>query len=203
MFLFATFGVTWSISWSRFGAHWILKGSKHPFFFVGWEIQYKMRKMMSKKGGLKNIFLCLISMPKWETRNCNKEVFALYVLQFKRFRWSGKLIENGSPNDGNKSSKWKPWASEVWLFWDFDGFWQSCFVDVFGCWQKAGPKTQKSGLLAKCWIQIIIQIETLSSGSGQTLHYYIWQRLTPTGIGGFWRPLDFEGASKVFSFFFK
>ena len=41
-----------------------------------------------------------------------KKVFALYMLQFKRFRWSRQL----GPNGAKQSSKLKPWASKVELF---------------------------------------------------------------------------------------
>ena len=50
---------------------------------------------------------------------------------------------------------------------------------------------------------VIIQLGPLSLGSGcfqLTLHSFIWQRLTPAGVGGLWRALDFEGVPKSIGF---
>ena len=38
--------------------------------------------------------LCLI--PKWDALRCQNKHFALYVLQFQRFRWIMKFDKNGS-----------------------------------------------------------------------------------------------------------
>jgi hypothetical protein len=55
------------------------------------------------------------------------------------------LIENGDANRAKKESQLKHSTSKVFFFcYDFDGFWQACFVYVFGCWQKSGPKTKTS-----------------------------------------------------------
>ena len=51
-----------------------------------------------------------------------------------------KLSQNGSPNGTKKTSKLKHCASKMWFFWDFDGFWQACFFNVFWCWQETGQQ---------------------------------------------------------------
>ena len=55
----------------------------------------------------------ILRQKKWHTEVV---IAAAPELQFKRFRWSRKLIENGGSNDINKSSKLEPWASKVDLF---------------------------------------------------------------------------------------
>ena len=44
---------------------------------------------------------------------CRKEVIALYVLQFKMFRWSRELIENRRSNGIDKSSPSRYWVVKV------------------------------------------------------------------------------------------
>ena len=44
-------------------------------------------------------------MPKWKVTRSNNKHFALYVLQFKRFRWIMKLDEKWTPKGYPKSSK--------------------------------------------------------------------------------------------------
>ena len=59
----------------------------------------------------------------------------------KRFRWSGKWIENGSLNCIKKAYKLKPLAFKV-LLGCFEMFW-----DVLGCFgglAKGEPKTQQN-----------------------------------------------------------
>ena len=54
-------------------------------------------------------------------------VYALYMLQFKRFRRTRKLIEDGGPNGTKKSVKLKPWASKVPFFEIFIDFGKLAF----------------------------------------------------------------------------
>ena len=83
-------------------------------------------------------------MPKWEAWNCKKEVFALYLLQIKRFRWSEKLIENWGPNGIKKASKLKPLASsKVWVFEILMDFGKLVFYYIFLGRQQAGPPNLK------------------------------------------------------------
>ena len=69
---------------------------------------------MSKNGGFEKqkrllVFRCQNGRPEMIKKN----VFALYVLLFKRFWWSGKRNENGGPNGAPKASKFKPLVSKV------------------------------------------------------------------------------------------
>ena len=114
-------------------------------------------------------------MPKWEARNCLKQHFALYLFAIKKIcgqeNWSNVIkIEALSIQSRN--------------FWDFDRFWQPCFFDVLESWQKAGQQISFLWKSNPSWLQIIIQFGT---------HSLIWQRLAPASVGGFGRPLDFEG----------
>ena len=85
-------------------------------------------------------------MPKWEAWKSKKDVFALYVLQFKRFRWSEKSIENGGPNYINKSSKLKPWASKVAFVEIFVDCGKLDFLMFFRSAKRRAPITNKSFL---------------------------------------------------------
>ena len=61
----------------------------------------------------------------------------MYMLQFKRFRWSRESIENGGPHGINIASKLKHWASKVSFFDIFMDF-GKLVCDVFSFGKKAG-----------------------------------------------------------------
>ena len=69
--------------------------------------------MRSKKRVRKIMMFFMIYDAKIGCLKWQKEVFAFYVLQFKRCRWSRKSIESGAPSGVDKSSKLKPWAAKV------------------------------------------------------------------------------------------
>ena len=111
-------------------------------------------------------------MPKWEACHGKKEGFALYLLQIKRFRRSGKIIGNGSPNGIKKASKLKPLASNVKKIEILMDFGKLGFLIFFGL-AKIRPQNTKIRFLAKGKVQadkledpVIIQVGPLSSGSG-------------------------------------
>ena len=99
----------------------------------------------TSKQQIKKIWLvdCFL-MPKWETWNVQKQVFALHVLQIKRFRRSGKFIENEDPNCITKASKLKPLASKVWIFEILMDFGKLVFFMSFGLPQMRANKSNKS-----------------------------------------------------------
>ena len=67
-------------------------------------------------------------MPKLEVRNEQKKGFALYVLQFKRLRWSQKLIKNGGPNGIKNPLKFKFGSKGAFLEICVDFGWLVCRV---------------------------------------------------------------------------
>ena len=73
-----------------------------------------------------------------------KQFFASYLLQIKRFRRSGKLIENESPNGIKKILQLKPLASKVWFFEISMDFGQLIFFMFFGVVKKLAPKMKKT-----------------------------------------------------------
>ena len=94
---------------------------------------------MSKKGVWKsNIFLLVfdakIGRLKW-----SKKGFRIVLLQFKRFRWSRKLIENGVQMPSTSHSLFKPWASMVAFFEIFMDF-GKLVVFMFFCLAKRRAK---------------------------------------------------------------
>ena len=93
--------------WSRVRDHWILKVSQH-------------RSLKKEQKTNENNYIQEGALTKtWsveEAWNGKQKVFALHLLQIKRFRRPGKLIENGSPNCIKKVSKLKPLASKVRFF---------------------------------------------------------------------------------------
>ena len=84
-------------------------------------------------------------MPKWEDRNVQREVFAVYLLQFKRFSWSRRLLENEGPNRIKKLYKLKPWASKVTLFQMFMNL-SNYFKNAFSFGKTAGRNHQQINL---------------------------------------------------------
>ena len=71
---------------------------------------------MSKNGG-RNIQLFIVIFDvKLGGLKLQAYFFALYLFHFKRFSWSRELMKNGGSNVINKSSKLKPWTSNVKLF---------------------------------------------------------------------------------------
>ena len=97
------------------------------------------------RGGVENKwFVDWFLLPKWEAWNCKKEVFAIYLLQFKRFRWSRKLIENWDQNGINKSFTLKPWASKVAFFETCIDFAKIGFLMLFRSAKKRAEITQHS-----------------------------------------------------------
>ena len=135
-------------------------------------------------------------MPKMGGLKWLKKVFALYLLQTKRFGRSGKLIENGGPNCTNKHQNWSLWRPRF----DFLRFWWIWasflfFFCIFECWQKAIPKIQNIRFLAKGEVQkmiVIIQVWPLSSGSGHFIWFYIslsdnaWHQPVSADFGARW-----------------
>ena len=72
-----------------------------------------------------------------------KKVFALYVLQLERFRWSRTFVENGSPN-GIKNHPNRSLGCPRSHFWDFAGFWQACFLIFVRLAKRRAKVTNKS-----------------------------------------------------------
>ena len=146
-FLEGHFGATWSKLGPIFGVHRILKGFPRVTIFrtniICWWI------LDARMEGL-----------KWEKRS-----FRLHLLQFTRFRWSRKSIENRSLNGINKSSKLKPWAPQVGFFdivMDLGKFSFSCLLFVP---PKDGPKSRtnrlwggRMGPITLFWTAIKIQV---------------------------------------------
>ena len=134
---------------------------------------------------------------KMGDHNFEIEVFELYVLQIKRFRRSGKLIENGSPNGTKKGSKFKPLVKGLFL-----RFWWILSSLIFWCFfrQKAGqPIKQMRFRRSKIEIpdQIIILGGPLSSGSSHFGWFYILI-FDNASVGGFRRICGFYfGARRI------
>ena len=124
------------------------------------------------------------------------------MLQFTRFRLSGILIEMEVQMASTNHQNWslgrpKMDFFEIWM--DFGNLGFLMFLLLAKCrpknprkpylWRKDGSK---GWFLGPChnpawttklrfWPFWLI------------LHSFVWQRLTPASVGGFWRPLDFEG----------
>ena len=132
-------------------------------------------------------------MLNWEARNGQKYVFTLYFLQSKRRR-SGQLNKNGRLNGIKDYQNWslgRPGCDLLRFGW----IWASLFFfwDILGGWQKNISKKQQNPIGANSnhnpdWTtKLRFKLFQL------TLDSFVWQRLTPAGVGRFWRQLDFEG----------
>ena len=104
-----------------FGRFWVafwrpldLEGVPKACIF--WKSKHKMKRGIPQKEVWKNLICWLIFYAKMMAWNCQKKVFALYLLQFKRCRWSRELIENGCRNSIEKTSILKPCVSKDALF---------------------------------------------------------------------------------------
>ena len=122
--------------WSRVGARWILKGPQTKTFFEKWNEHWGPRQWFETS------MICWLNFDVEMVVLNLQEKIALDWLEFKRLRWSGKLIENGGPNGGKKASKLKHWASKVWLF---EFFWISASLFFWRFWvlAKGGTKSQQ------------------------------------------------------------
>ena len=99
----------------HFGPNWISKGV-HKFRFL--VDSNKMRKNAVLDRVLKkHEFQLILDAKMGRPKLFKKEVFALYMLQFKRFGWLLRnLIKNGCPNGFEKSSKSNHLAPMVKFF---------------------------------------------------------------------------------------
>ena len=76
---------------------------------------------------------------RWEAWNGKRMVFALYLLLFQGFRWSGILLENGYSNCSNKSSNWPSKVPFFEILWGFETI---CFLMIFFGSAKSLPQIE-------------------------------------------------------------
>ena len=82
-------------------------------------------------------------MPKREAGDGQKVVFALYVLQFRRFRRSGKLIEKGIPNIIQNEPQMEAFGDLVFFINILVGFRKHVFFLACFDRQEVGLKSAK------------------------------------------------------------
>ena len=99
-------------------------------------------------------------MLKWKAWNGYKWVFALYLLQIKRFRCSRLLIENWGPSGINKSSKLKFWVSKVAFVEMLWGSEDLSFM-IFGVGKKLVPNPK----VCSQWMFDQLKIATWGKGA--------------------------------------
>ena len=126
---FWSFGATWRIWGVILDPVGIWKGSPNrPFFWKGGQEQEKWGPRSGlEKHGLLTDFWC----PNGSPEDCKKEMFAWCLLQIRRFRQLGKMIEKEMPKVIQNEPKFKPLATSgsicvilggFWCMWNLSGF---------------------------------------------------------------------------------